>query len=389
MESAWFSTAKINRSRTRLEQLGFFDEVNVETPAVPGTADQVDINFSVKERPAGNLTAGVGFSQSQGILLSASVTQENFFGSGKRVSIAFNNSKANTIYSFSYNNPYYTVDGISRGFSLFFRETDAEELNVSDYSTDAFGGNLSYGIPISETNRIRVQGEYRHTELNFGSFPSQEIVDFVDANGDEWDTFALAVYWSHDTRNRGIFPTSGGRQRISASSTLPGGDLEFYKVSYDHTRYWPLITRALTFSLDGDVGYGEAFGDTTELPPYERYFAGGLNCVRGFEENSLGIKDDNGDALGGNFRMCGRAELIFPPPFGEVNQVRLAGFFDIGNVYDLDEEDIEFDMLRYSVGMGLTWLSPIGPLTFSYAFPFNEQDDDDKQSFQFQLGASF
>jgi outer membrane protein insertion porin family len=388
MESAWFSTSKVNRSRERLDRLGYFEEVTVETPAVPGVADQVDVAFTVKEAPAGNISVGVGYSQSEGVLFTTSLTQDNFFGTGKRVSIGFNNSDANTVYRFQYDNPYYTVDGISRGFGLFFQESDASEINITEYTTDTFGGNVSFGIPLNETDRLRLQAEYRHTEFDLGSSPSIELTDFVTENGDAFDTFSLSASWLHDTRNRAVFASRGGRQRIFSTVALPGGDLEFYKVTYDHIRYWPLF-KDVTLALDGEISYGDVFSGTTEMPPWERYFAGGLNCVRAFESNTLGIKDSNGDPIGGNMRLCGRGELILPVPFGNERQFRMVGFFDFGNVYNTDVEDVDLDLLRYSVGVGLTWLSPIGPLSFSYGIPFNAQAGDVEQSFQFQLGASF
>lgn len=388
MESAWFSTSNVNRSRQRLQQLGYFEEVTVETPAVPGSQDQVDLQFQVKERPAGNISVGAGFSQSQGVIFSASLTQDNFFGTGKRVSLAFNNSEANTIYSFNYFNPYYTVDGISRGFGLFYRETDADELDITNASLDVYGGNLTFGIPLSETNRIRFVTEYKHTDITLGSNPRTDLVAFVARQGNTYDTLTQAVSWSHDTRDEAIFPTRGGRQRISAEAAIPGLDIEFYKLGYEHTRYWPL-TRTFTFSLDGDVAYGDGYGDTDELPPFEKYFAGGLNCVRGFEENSLGPRDPaTDDPFGGNLRICGRAELLAPLAIADSKSVRISGFFDIGNVFDTLDASFDAGDLRYSVGVGLTWLSPIGPLTFSFAQALNDESGDDVETFQFRLGAT-
>ena len=388
MESAWFSTSNVNRSRQRLQQLGYFEEVTVETPAVPGSQDQVDLQFQVKERPAGNISVGAGFSQSQGVIFSASLTQDNFFGTGKRVSLSFNNSEANTIYSFNYFNPYYTVDGISRGFGLFYRETDADELDITNASLDVYGGNVTFGIPLSETNRIRFVTEYKHTDITLGSNPRSDLIDFVAREGNAYDTLTQAVSWSHDTRDEAIFPTRGGRQRISAEAAIPGLDIEFYKLGYEHTRYWPL-TRTFTFSLDGDIAYGDGYGDTDELPPFEKYFAGGLNCVRGFEENSLGPRDPvTDDPFGGNLRICGRAELLAPLAIADSKSVRISGFFDIGNVFDTLDASFDAGDLRYSVGVGLTWLSPIGPLTFSFAQALNDEAGDDVETFQFRLGAT-
>jgi len=390
MESAWFSTSKVNRSRARLQRLGYFEEVTVETPAVAGSPDEVDLEFQVKERAAGNISVGVGFSQTQGIILNASISQDNFFGTGKQVSFGFDTSKANTRYVYNYLNPYYTVDGISRGFGLFFRKTDAEELNITSANVDTYGGNMTFGLPLSENNRIRFTTEYKNTDLTLGTNPRTDLIAFVAANGNNYDTLTVAIGWSDDTRDQAIFPTRGGRQRLFGEVALPVFDLTYYTAGYEHARYWPL-SRALTVKLDGKVTYGDGYGDTAVLPPFEKFFAGGLNCVRGFEENSLGPRDPRtGDPLGGNMRACGRAELLTPLTFGDIKSVRLSGFFDIGNVFDtMLAEKFKFDELRYSVGVGVTWLSPIGPLTFSYAFPLNDVAGDETQNFQFQLGGSF
>ena len=390
MESAWFSTSKVNRSRTRLQQLGYFEEVTVETPAVSGSPDEVDLEFQVKERAAGNISVGVGFSQTQGVILNASISQDNFFGSGKKVSFGFDTSKANTRYVYNYLNPYYTVDGISRGFGLFYRKTDAQELNITNANVDTYGGNVTFGMPLSENNRLRFTGEYKNTDLTLGTNPRTDLVAFVAANGNNYDTLTLATSWSDDTRDQAIFPTRGGTQRAFAEIALPVFDLTYYTVGYENAHYWPL-SKALTVKADGKISYGDGYGDTAVLPPFEKFFAGGLNCVRGFEENSLGPRDPNtGDPLGGNMRVCARGEVLTPLTFGDIKSVRLAGFFDIGNVFDtMLAEKFKFEELRYSVGVGVTWLSPIGPLTFSYAFPLNDKAGDETQNFQFQLGGNF
>lgn len=391
MESAWISTSKVSRSRQRLQQLGHFEEVRVTTPAVPGTTDQVDININIVERPTGSLMAGVGYSQSEGVTFNAGITQENFLGTGRRVKAEYNNSGASTVYSFSMTNPYYTIDGVSRGFGVFFSETDAEESAISSYRTDAYGGNVTFGIPLNEYERMRLAGEYRHTTLKLGVDPTQDLQDFVPGSDTvyEFDTYSLTASWSHDTRNRAIFADRGARQTLSAEVALPGGDISYYKLSYRQQRYWPL-TDALTLSVDANLAYGDGIGDTLELPPTVRYYAGGLSCVRGYYPNSVGPKDtDNGDPLGGNLRICGRAELLLPVPFGDRRNLQLALFGDFGNVYDTDDESTDLAKLRYSTGLGLTWLSPVGPLSFNYAWPFNAQPGDREQQFQFSLGATF
>ena len=389
LEGAWIDTEKIKRSRTRLEKLGYFEEVNVETPAVPGTTDQVDANFTVVEKPSGNLLAGLGFSQSQGIIFNTSINQENFLGSGKRVNAAFNNSSVNTIYSFAYTNPYYTVDGVSRGFSLFSRSTDAGNANVANYTTDVAGGYVNYGIPINEFDTVRIGIGYEHTKIESSDNTPVEYSNFLAANGDNFDTIKLTSGWSHDTRNRAIFPDEGRFQSATAEAGLPGGSSEYYKLSYRHLLLYP-VAKNWTLSLNGELGYGDSYGDTTELPFYENFLAGGVRSVRGFKDNTLGPRSTStGRPLGGNRRIIGNVDLFFPVPFvKESKTVRLGTFFDVGNVYGTNDT-IDAGTLRYSAGVSATWLSPLGALSVSLAQPLNEKTDDNIQVFQFTLGTTF
>ncbi|MGD2075549.1 MAG: outer membrane protein assembly factor BamA [Gammaproteobacteria bacterium] len=388
LEGGWFSAQKVERSRTRLQRLGYFEEVNVETPAVPGTADQVDVNFSVTEQPSGSISLGVGFSQTSGFLVNGSISQENFLGTGRRVSASINNSSVNRVYSFSYNNPYYTVDGVSRGFGAFYRETDAEEANIADYSTDTYGANVTYGFPISEYNSFRFGFDADSLNLDVSTFASQEITDFVDEHGDSFKSVGTSASIAHDTRNRRIFPSQGGKQRLSAEAKIPGSQLEYYKITGSAEQFVPL-TRLVVLAADVDVGYGDGYGEYSSLPFFENFYAGGVRSVRGFEDNSLGPRDSDGDPLGGSFRTVGSVQLVFPPPFlTETNSVRLSTFFDIGNVFP-GADDFSADELRMSVGLAGTWLSPIGPLAVSIAKPLNDKSGDDTQEFQFSLGAGF
>ncbi|MEA2078902.1 MAG: outer membrane protein assembly factor BamA, partial [Pseudomonadota bacterium] len=388
MEAGWFSSGQVERSRTRLQRLGFFEDVNVETPTVPGTTDQVDVNYSVTEMSSGNITAGAGFSQTSGVLFNASVTQDNFLGSGKRVSFAFNNSKVNTVYNFSYLNPYYTVDGVSRGFGLFFRKTDADEANLSDYSTDAFGLNMSFGVPINEFDTIRLSTQAEHLELNTNSSSPNEVKDFIDDHGDKYNSLILNGGWSHDTRNKTIFADRGGLQSFSTEITVPGSDLEYYKLEYEQRRYVRL-TKYLTLLMHAEVGYGDGYGEFDNLPFLENYFAGGIRSVRGYEDNTLGPEDSKGNPIGGAFKVVGGTEILFPVPFLEQSDsVRTGLFFDIGQVYK-DYAAFSTSDLRYSVGVSGMWLSPMGPLTVSFGFPLNDESGDEVQEFQFSVGALF
>lgn len=387
MESAWFSSEKLQLSRERLQRTGFFEDVTVETPAVSGSTDQVDIDVVVEERPSGALLAGIGFSQSSGILLNASVTQENFLGTGKRVTVAFNNSDVNTQYQLSYTNPYYTVDGISRGFTLAYQETEFDELDISDFSTDTATAGVNFGIPLSEFNRLGFGFSLESIQLNLGLAASTELLAFVASEGNSYINLKVDANWRHDSRDSHIFPNSGAVQRFFAEASVPGSDLTYYKVSYGHRRYYPLY-EDLTLSLNADVGYGDGYGGST-LPLFENFFGGGPKSLRGFQASTLGSKDSNGLALGGNFKIIGNAELLFPPPLLETKSVRLAAFFDVGNIYNTDIDDIDAGSLRYSVGVGASWLSPLGALAVSFAIPGNEGPNDETEEFQFTFGSAF
>jgi len=385
MEAGWFSAEKVERSRTRLQRLGFFEDVNVETPAVPGTTDQVDVNYSVTETSSGNITAGAGYSQTSGILFNASVSQDNFLGSGKRVSFAFNNSKVTTVYNFYYTDPYYTINGISRGFGLFYKKTDADQANISSYTTDTYGANVNYGIPINEFDTIRVSPEFENLKLKETSESPNEVIDFIDQHGNDYNTVKLTGSWAHDTRNKALFADDGGLQSLSVETAVPGSGLQYYKLGYDQRRYVPL-TKDLTLSMHAQLGYGDGYGDYDNLPFFENYFAGGVRSVRGFEDNTLGPKDSKGNPIGGSVQVVGGAEILFPIPFVEgTKSFRLGTFFDIGNVYS-DVSNFDATELRYSVGVSSLWISPLGPLAISLGFPLNAKSGDNVQNFQFTVG---
>jgi len=388
-EASWISTGAVDQSRARVQRLGYFEGVNVETVPVPGTSDQVDLEFNVTEMASGSLSAGLGFSQSDGLIFNANVTQKNFLGSGKHINFGFNNSSINTVYSFGYTNPFATVDGISQGFNAFYRKTDAEEANIANYSTDNWGGDISFGIPISEINRVRLSLGYESTELHLPSTNTiQRYQEFVDAEGSDFDTFTVSLGWSSDTRNSSVLPTRGMSQSLSAEVAVPGGSLQYYKVKYKHKWYKPL-SESFTLSLGGNLGYADGYGDSSTLPFFKNFYAGGIRSVRGYQSNTLGLKED-GQSLGGNLLVTGGAEIIFPIPFLKktLKSFRLSAFTDVGNVYDVNE-DFETDLLRYSAGLSAIWISPFGAMSVSIAQPFNEQDDDITESFQFSLGSTF
>ncbi|MCU7815167.1 MAG: outer membrane protein assembly factor BamA [Candidatus Thiodiazotropha sp. (ex Rostrolucina anterorostrata)] len=390
MESTWFSGEKTRLSRERLQRLGYFSDVGMETPAVPGSTDLVDVNLAVTEAASGQFSAGVGFTQTQGVILNASISENNFLGTGKRVSAAFDTSDATKKLSIAYTDPYYTIDGVSQGYELSYRKTDFSELNVSSYSTDVGRLGINFGIPVTEYDRLRFSLAYENTSFFLGSSPSDEINEFVEMNGDEFSDFEMVGSWIHDTRDRAIFPNRGGRQVFSAEANIPGSDLQYYRINYSNAYYFQL-TNSFTLKLNGEMGYGDGYGDNDELPFFRNFYAGGIGSVRGFEENTLGPQDSQDDALGANARIVGQMELLFPA-FGDdfKDTVRAGLFVDVGNVFDLAGGDkIEWEGFRASTGLMLSWFSPVGALSFSWGYPLKEEEGDDIKNLQFRIGGGF
>ena len=397
LETAWFSTDLVKRSRERLQRLGYFEDVTIETPAVPGSADQVDVDVTVKEKPSGNFLAGVGYSQSQGFLFNTSITQNNFLGTGKRVAIAFNSSRYNQLYRLAYTNPYYTIDGISRGFDLSYRTTDFDQYIGADYATDVGRAELSFGLPISDTSRAGLSVAYQYTHF-FAGDTSPLALDFVEQNGNEFNDFILTATYLKDSRDSAIFPSKGSQHTVIGEVTIPGSDLTYYRLTYRGRHYVPLTNR-FTLALKGDVGYGGGYGDTATLPFFENFYAGGPSSVRGFQANTLGPRETSvtNDPVGGNVKLAGSIEVYAPPPLGGkfANTVRIGAFFDFGQVWWTESTDLVaptgFDLgdLRYSAGVSFAWLSPVGALSVSVGYPLNAEKDDDEQIFQFSFGQNF
>jgi outer membrane protein insertion porin family len=389
LEGGWISTAKVERSKVRLRRLGYFEDVNVETPAVPGSTDQVDVNFTVKERPSGNLLLGLGFSQSAGIIFNTNVTQDNFLGSGKSVSFAFNNSEINRTFRLGYLNPYWTIDGVARGFDVTYSKTDAGNTNVVRYDTKTLSGGMTFGVPITEFHYVNAGLSYESTEINTNPlFLDPIIAVFLLREGSSYDTIRFTSSFAYDTRNAAIFPDRGGLQRIRVQIATPGGDLQYFKVDHDARLFVPLA-HGYTLALKSNIGYGDGYGGTTELPFFENFFAGGPRTVRGYEENSLGPEDIFGRALGGNVSIVGNAEVIIPVPFLEdFKSVRMSGFVDAGNVF-AENDNVTLDQIRMSAGISGIWMSPFGLLSVSVAQPFRDRRGDEIQRFQFNFGAQF
>lgn len=413
MEGGWASTYLIDQSKVRLERLGFFREVDVETVPVPGAEDLIDVNYTVEEQPSGSVTASVGFAQGTGLILGGSISQNNFFGTGNRVSFSANRSEYQTALSFGFLNPYFTVDGVSLGYNAFYRTTDYDRLNVdvSSYAVDSYGAGFNIGYPISDTSRLSFGLSAQRDELSTGTFTVQEIQQFLAAEGDRFTNFKFNAQWSQSTLNRGVFPDRGGSQSIGIETTIPGSDLSFYKLDYRGQRYLP-ISPALTLRVHGNLGYAQSFGSTGEVPFYEHYYAGGIGSVRGFRDSSLGPRSTPADVdpdkdqlpFGGNVRITGGAELIFPVPFvTDQRSLRTVLFLDAGNVFDTECTntvllngrpnpgcgDVDLGEIRYSAGVGLSWLTALGPLGFSLGTALNDKSGDDTQFFQFTLGQTF
>ena len=411
MEGGSANNALIEHSKVRLERLGFFKEVNVENLPVPGTNDQIDVVYSVEEQPSGSVGASVGYAQGTGLILGGNLSENNFLGTGKQVGIGINRSTYQSSLNFSFSEPYFTVDGVSVGYNLYVRETDYDRINVASFSTNTYGGGVNWSYPISDVQRIGLGIGYENLDLRTGAFASREISDFVEDNGSNFDVFSFNVNWAKSTLNRGIFATRGASQRLSVDLALPGSGLEYYKVNYN-AEYLRGLTRALTLKLRADLGYGESYGDTTQLPFFKNFYGGGFGSVRGFKRNTLGPQDtpcnfadppcvtgfiDDPDPIGGNVKVELGAEVIFPLPFlKDQRSVQSSLFLDAGNIFNTKCGVSQVNCfkpdageLRYAVGLGATWLSGFGPITFSVAKPLNGNDFDETEVFQFSLGNQF
>ena len=422
MEAAWASSTKIERSKTRLERLGYFQEVNVETPAVPGTSDQIDVNYTVTEKSSGNITAGVGYSQLQGLIFNAAITQDNVFGTGKRVGFTFNNSEINTVYQASYFNPYATVDGISHGFDISYRKMNAYYTNLANYTTNTGDIGTNVAIPINEFDSLRLNLDLNRSDVYYNDESPEQIVQYIQYYAKDplktnyvFDYMPVALGYVHDTLNRAVFPTEGAAHRLQLMGTPPvfGSDtVSFYKLSGKTQHYFP-VAKDLTLMLSGEVAYGDGFNGTPDLPFWENFFAGGPQSMRGFYPSSLGPKTlrnvlGQGSllSLGGASKIVMTAELLLPPPFvPDSKNIRIGAFLDVGNVFCNAFEvpspkatlqsgtacfaPVKGDFLRYSPGIMARWISPFGAIGFSVANPINTVYGDRLQAFQFSFGQAF
>ncbi|MGY2317522.1 MULTISPECIES: outer membrane protein assembly factor BamA [unclassified Pseudomonas] len=419
MEGGWASTYLIDQSKVRLERLGFFKEVNVETPAVAGVDDQLDVNYAVEEQASGSITASVGFAQDAGLILGGSITQNNFLGTGDYASLGLTRSQYQSKYNIGFTNPYFTPDGVSLGYNAFYSATDYNNYyddgsGVSYYSINSYGLGATLGYPINETSRLSFGLTVQHDSIDPGIYSSDEIYDFLQREGSEFTNFKANLGWSESTLNKGVMPTRGYSQNLNLTVTLPGSDLSFYKLDYSGQTFVP-ITNSTTLRLHTKLGYANGYGSTDGLPFYENYTAGGEGSVRGFESGTLGPRstpatgayasagqqyysDRSPEALGGNILITGGAEYLFPMPFLKDNKsVRTSVFWDVGNVYS-DKcalsttqgcNGVDLSQLGASVGVGATWYSPLGPLSINLALPVRTPENATKQVFQFSMGQNF
>jgi outer membrane protein insertion porin family len=386
LEGAYYDASKIQLSRRRIDRTRYFSEVAVDTAPVESRPDQVDVTYTVEERSTGSLALGVGFSTLDKVILSASITQPNVFGTGKFLALELNSGTVNQIYSLSYVDPYYTVDGVSRGFDIYKREVDASTLATSAYGTSTLGGGVKFSYPLSERITVSFGALAESVDVITFENSSQIYKDFVAAFGNKYRYGAFTAAWARDTRDSLIVTTDGLLTRFSTE--FAGGDLQYYRLGINQQMYWPL-SRSLTLFLNGDLGYASGSGGKP-LPFFKNYYAGGPGTVRGYQDFSLGPRDALGNSLGGTRRVIGNVELLFPMPgAAQHKSLRLGLFVDGGQVY-ADGAPVELSELRYSAGLALSWASPLGPLRLSYASPLNEREGIDRvQRLQLKFGTSF
>lgn len=386
LEGAFYDSSKIELSKQRLNRTEFFEDVSVDTPPVTGTTDQVDVSVRVKERPTGALLLGLGFSNVEKVVLQGSVQQTNFLGSGNALSASLNTGSINKTIALSYTNPYYTVDGVSRGFDAYKRRTDFSRLTVGDYSTDSVGGGIRFGYPLTEVDSVGVSAAVDTTKLGLSSTSPTRLLTFQNQFGNQYTNIIGSVAWTRDSRDSALWTTKGVVSRANLEAT-PAGDLRYYRATLDHSWYHSL-TRDLTVMLRAEYSQADGFGGKP-LPFFKTYYAGGFGSVRGFRSAGLGPRDStDNSAIGGERRVTGSAELFFPMPgFGLDRSVRLSTFVDGGQVYGPGQST--FSDLRYAAGVSLFWQSPFGPLRVSYAMPINSGPNDRVQRAQFTFGQSF
>jgi len=392
LEGAWYDGPRIDRSKVRIKRLGYFEDVNIETPPVPGSSDQVDLEVTVIEKSTGNLLAGIGYSSSEGVVLSASISQQNIFGSGNALSLAVNTSRYNRTYSGTFYEPYWSVDGVSRTLELYEKTLDPTGLAISQYGSRTFGAAVGFGVPVTETDTINYGLRFEQTKLTLFQDSPPVYINFVRQFGYVSNAFIASAGWSRDTRDDILYPSKGRLQSFSFETGLPFGDLAYYKVQYLQSWYYPLYGDFVV-NLRGNIGWADGL-DNKPLPFFKAFYAGGPGTVRGYENSSLGPRDIYGNTLGGRRLITGTAEAFYPILKGD-KAVRASVFVDAGQVWATNDSPAENQAypgsqdFRYAAGVGVSWNSPLGPLKFSYAIPFGTKPYDRIQKFQFSAGTAF
>jgi outer membrane protein insertion porin family len=427
-EGAYLSNSRLERSKIRIQRLPYVEKVESTTNPVPGTTDLVDIDFDIEEGLPGQFGGGVGYSQSQKLILNGNLTHTNFLGTGNRVQADVNTGQFRTVYGFSYTDPYTTINEVSRTLSLTYRDITQFTSEASDFSTETLSAAVEYSYPVTEFQRLIFGFTWQDAKLLSDSFSTSQAQSWVRNNGDssagpipggiiytsKFQTFELLTGWVYDSRNRALFANRGARHRLVLGAAVPGSEVEYYQLNYNYQQYVP-ANRWATLLFNLDVGFGAEYGDTTAVPPYKNYFAGGPDTVRGYRENDLGPKDDFGNPYGGDLLLAGQAELLLPMPEKWQARARFSLFYDIGNVFSVGDtvfcergtgqgfltpcRPIEYDFdagdLKQSVGIAAQWLAPLGLFRFSYGFPLNADSasggsyGDDTERFQFSIGGAF
>ena len=387
MEGGWYSANAIKISKSRLKRLNFVEGVNIEEVRVPGSLNQLDLNVKIKEKLAGSFNVGAGLGGSgTGFSLSAGVQQDNFLGTGNRVGLNFNTAKTSKTYSFDFYNPYHNLDSVSRSFGFAFKTTKTDNTDtVSDYEADRMSFRYSYGLPMTENNRFNLSLKYVNWNIGATTNSSDEVIEFINLNGKDFDNFSFLLNYSIDTRDSSQMTRSGFKTKLSTEVFVPGSDLEYYKLYFQTDSYF-LVNKQkdVILRLKGIAKYGQGYGGTKGLPFYDRFKAGGPKSVRGYEKNSLSPHDSEGKPLGGDFMVAGTAEVIFTPPI-EVANLKTAFFADFGRAYK-DYDSFEFGDLKGSIGLSIKWLSPFGGISVSISTPLNSEEGDKTEAFQFNLG---
>lgn len=402
-ESSWFDSDKVAVSRDRIDRLGFFETVQAEPHPVTGSPDEVDLDIKVKERPTGSISLGAGYSTSEGIILSGGFSQNNVFGTGNSLGVEVNTSKSTRTYAANFTQPYITTSGISQSFEIYDRRMDLDELEITnDVKYETYGAGVTYGVPISENDQIFLGGKFEMTDVRVGASAPERYHEYVRDYGKKPKSLALTLGWSRDSRDNVLAPTRGRYQRLFGEISVPALDLKYYRATYQFQQFVP-VTKSITFAFNTELGYGDGYGGKP-YPFFKNFYGGGIGSVRGFESSSLGPRDNDGDASGGNRKFNFSLELLTPIP-GADRTLRMFTFLDGGWIWGRKAEytrmadgsiqtryrkdKLDLGDLRYSVGVGLAWISPMGPLKLSFAIPLNKKDNDELERFQFQIGTGF